>query len=223
MGDEEESPSSKLHSVGESLEFSRQRANEALSKFLTTLRFPRDEYLNNLFSCSTCERPTSRGEKRLEAVVMDGTALGILPSLPDSERIRAVFPVVRRISEHQYMIQSPTDRLFIDCIAVSSRKSSYDTIFEADLKSKFWKKVESLVPRLVMNRCSESVNAYLIKKFLSLCYSIDASISVVEDEFADVTHETQLVVEKLYPRQRLVRYDLQQTAVEFMTCSCVVL
>lgn len=108
------------------------------------------------------------------------------------------------------------DRLLIYYIAVSSRKSNYLTIFEVDVKSKLWKKVESLVRCLVMNRYSESVDAYLIGKFISSCYSIDATISVYEDEFADLTDETQLVVGKLYLRQRLVQNDLRQTVGEFL-------
>lgn len=88
------SPTSKLHYIGESLEFPRQRANRALSKFFLTLSFPRDEVLNHLFSYSECESSTTRREKMLEAVVMDGNALGILSSLPYFERISSVVPPV---------------------------------------------------------------------------------------------------------------------------------
>jgi len=69
-------PTAKLHRCGKEPNISRQLGNEAFAAFLLTLRFPNEEDMNALFSCTTCEKTLASGEKRLDGVVMDGSAVG---------------------------------------------------------------------------------------------------------------------------------------------------
>lgn len=69
-----------------------------------------------------------------------------------------------------------------------------------------------------MNQWSSNDEAQFIGKFISHCYSIDATIPVDDEEFADVTDDTPLVLGKLFLRQKLIDYDLRQSVAEFLRC-----
>ena len=64
----------------------RQRANEVLTSILMKLRFPGKVDMHRLFSCNKCEKELSNGERILDGVVMDGTAMRILGKLPEFDR-----------------------------------------------------------------------------------------------------------------------------------------
>ena len=55
-----------------------QLANGAFTSFFMKLRLPRKEDIHRMFSCNKFETEFSNGERILDAVVMDGTAMGIL-------------------------------------------------------------------------------------------------------------------------------------------------
>ena len=71
--------------MGAPQSLNRQTANEAFSRFLTILRFPKEEDLNSLFSCGKCEMEGACEGGTMDPVVMDGTALGILGTLTEFE------------------------------------------------------------------------------------------------------------------------------------------
>ena len=87
------SPSSQFTLIRGPPRVNRQRGNEAFSKFLLLLELPSEEALNDLFSCRKCEVRDEHGNTRMEAVVMDGTALGILGSLPKFQRATSTVPL----------------------------------------------------------------------------------------------------------------------------------
>ena len=64
-----------FHRIGEEETFTRQRGNDAFSAFLMKLRFPSEEDVHTQFSCSSCEKMCPSGKKRLDAVVMDWSAV----------------------------------------------------------------------------------------------------------------------------------------------------
>ena len=52
----------------------RQTGNEAFCRFLMLLRFPNSDF-TELFTCNECTNRDLPGKERIDAVVMDGTAL----------------------------------------------------------------------------------------------------------------------------------------------------
>lgn len=101
---------------------SRRRASTAFYGFLNTIDTGSEIITNGLFSCSTCEVPLSpmdikelgiREEeganlKRMKAIVIDGTAAGVLNRLPDIERNLLE---VRSINEEPYNLRMLKSRL----------------------------------------------------------------------------------------------------------------
>ena len=83
----------------------RQLCNEVFTLFLKSLKFPRDENLIEIFSCSTCETRDTDGERVLKGVVMDGTALGILGTPPNFSRDMKVVMPVKGVPDKQYIIR----------------------------------------------------------------------------------------------------------------------
>ncbi len=78
------SKTAEFHCIGTAPSLNRQTANDAFCKFLMLLRFPNNNDLIDLFNCEACTSKEGPDIRRMEAVVMDGTALGILGKLPDS-------------------------------------------------------------------------------------------------------------------------------------------
>lgn len=64
----------------------RQQANSAFSSFLRTIEYPSSEKISSMFTCSTCEKQNEEGKSVLRAVVLDGTATGVLGKLPAFRR-----------------------------------------------------------------------------------------------------------------------------------------
>lgn len=104
-------------------EVNRQRGNEAFTEFLTLLKFPTSKDLALLFTGKICEPATHNDENRLDAVILDGTALGILEALLNFERITSIVPPVARVSTLQYIMKTTKHRQFADCVILTARKS----------------------------------------------------------------------------------------------------
>lgn len=95
------------------------------------LKFRTKEDLECLFTCAKCESRTEDGEeKRMDTVIMDGTALGILGALPQFERITSVVPPIQRVSTRQDIMRTPKHRQFVDCVLLSGRKELSGPFFE---------------------------------------------------------------------------------------------
>ena len=84
-------------------------------------KFPRDEDLFELFSCSICERKNSGAKIVFKGVVMDGTVLRILGALPNFSRHTKVVKPVKGVPEKQYIVREPKSRSFIDSALFNAR------------------------------------------------------------------------------------------------------
>lgn len=93
--------SAPFHRLGREIELPRTRGNEAFSLFLKTLRFTHDEDLFSLFSCSKYELNPDSPSRNLSGVVIDGTALRILVTLPDFQRDKRLVPPVSKVPDKQ--------------------------------------------------------------------------------------------------------------------------
>ena len=71
------------HLLGKEPGFARQRGNEAFSLFLMTLSFPKDQDFFESFACAKFERLMENRSKRIDVVVMDGSAVGVLGKIPN--------------------------------------------------------------------------------------------------------------------------------------------
>ena len=131
---------SSLLRLGMHSNFSRQRGNDAFSAYLKTLRFVEEDYLSNLFSCKKCARNPESENRDLDAVVMNGTALGILGTVPQFERHTKVLSAVPGISDRQYKMRNPKLRAFLDAVFRSARNAGTRNRFHLSVKPSLWRK-----------------------------------------------------------------------------------
>ncbi len=131
--------SEKFHQMGKILSMNRHRADEAFTSFLMILRFPREEDIHMLFSRKNCERESSTGERMLDAVVMEGTAMGILGRLPEFERRTCEIEPVKNVTKRQYIMRNAKHRQFVDVILASALKIQNRMMFQAPLKPTLWR------------------------------------------------------------------------------------
>ncbi len=104
---------SNTHRIGFEKVIGRRQVNDAFTQFLKTLRFPSSDVLNSIFSCDKCEEQTATGERRLDALVMDGIATRILGNLPEFRRWTETVPgISHSIAGKQYLMQTPKNRSF---------------------------------------------------------------------------------------------------------------
>lgn len=141
--------------VGKEPDLNRQRANQAFSRYLISLRLP-DDVPNELFCCSKCERTIPDGTNRMEGIFMNGSAAGILGELPNFQRVKKIVPTVVGVAEHQYLMPTPLFRAFIDSIFRSASKQADDDIFAGSLKPYLWENIQRLVTLFFKNGSSIS-------------------------------------------------------------------
>lgn len=84
-----------------------QARQKSFTCFLARLKFPTRAELEGLFSCPICSVPHADGVSHLDAVVMDGTATGILGELPKFTRTTAIVSAPRSLPEQQYLLPPP--------------------------------------------------------------------------------------------------------------------
>ena len=84
----------------------RQRANGAFTFLLMNLTLLIQDDVHSLFSCTKCERRMPDGTKRLDGIVMDRTAMGILGKLPNYERVKNKLFPSRNMAVRQYLMQT---------------------------------------------------------------------------------------------------------------------
>ena len=80
---------------------SRQKGNDALTCFLKALTSTGDRDLYEIFFCHDCEKRDKDGNRWLDGIAMDGTALGILRILPNFMRETNVIPAITRVTGRQ--------------------------------------------------------------------------------------------------------------------------
>ena len=165
------STTAEFHSIGSASALNRHTANEALCKFLMLLRFPNSTDLFQLFSCESCTVKDSSGNERMGAVVMDGTALGILGKLPVFERVSSTAPPVPHISKQQFIMKKPKNRAFVDGILISARQNLIDAEFTPNIAPKLRAMRGSLFQRFFEDALVDRDEEYLSSRLLRLCFS----------------------------------------------------
>ena len=223
--------SASLHRVTTKYSFARQRGNEAFSAFLTTLQFPQDDHVFALFSCKKCERTLSTGEKCMDAVVMDGSAVGILGRLPEFKRLTSVVKSVPRVSDRQYVMATPKSRMFVDSVLVSAKRAGVDGKFDVPLKQSLWeKRIELLnrffVPGVGQIHESRFVSEFIRAAFENQSYEIPETAALNDPE-SDAEGNTSnevsamVFVGKIRIKFKEENIDLRRTIIDFGRCFCV--
>lgn len=75
----------------------RQRGTDANAALLMALRFPKDEDIYELFTCYKCEKRMPNGERRMDSIVLDVSAVGILGKFPEFDLPKSVVRAVPRV------------------------------------------------------------------------------------------------------------------------------
>ncbi len=81
----------------------RRFSCSAFHDYLSLLNFPADEVLARTFSCSTCEVTRENGVRYAESVVVDGTAVGLLCTLPNYARDEYFVPRFHDIRNIEFL------------------------------------------------------------------------------------------------------------------------
>jgi len=214
-------PSAAFHRIGREICVNRQRGNEAFSGFLKTLKFPHDDDLYSLFSCSKCERDPESGTRDLAAVVMDGTALGILGSLPKFNRETRSVSAVSRVPDKQYIMRKPKARSFVDAILTSAKGADGLDAFNVPLKIGLWKKKAELVSIVFNYGGGINHEAFVVGKFMNTCFAICDNAGSERSEDDDSDGENTVSSKVMRIRNLIPNVDVRRTAIEFGRCFAV--
>ena len=157
------------------LNFSRQRGNDAFSAYLKTLRFAEEDYLSNLFSCKNCAQNPESENRDLDAVEMDGTALGILGTIPQFQKHKKVVLAVSRISDRHYIMRNPKLRAFLDSVFRSARNAGTHNRFHVSVKPLFWRERHELISKLFDPSLPNSDEASIVAKFFCTVFQMHSA------------------------------------------------
>ncbi len=84
----------------------------------------------------------------MDAVVMDGTAFGILGTLTEFERTSLTVPAIQRILRLQYIMKVPRGRAFVDELLLSARSGIDEVEFWVALKRKLYPHQTTLIQKI---------------------------------------------------------------------------
>jgi len=195
---------------------SRRMANEAFGLYLKSLRFPSKHDLQDLFSCTQCELKDPNGQRQWKGVVMDGTATGILNSLPKFNRPTSIVQAIKGISDMQYIMPPPKLREFTDCMFLSAKKNEGKIQFYLDLSKRIRNQAEELRKTFFGAEPPSKLphpSSVLVRSFLNLLYV------VMEEENTDELRVPNIVARrKFLVRHNIMDLDLRRTAIEFGRC-----
>ena len=189
------------------------------------LRFLREEDMHKLFSCKNCKRESSTGERMLDAVVMDVTAMYILGRQPEFERRTCEIEPVQNAAERQYIMRNAKHCQFVDVILASALKIQNRTVFQAplkptlcrnhvELKRKFFEQIEAL-----------GSEYYAVTKFFSVCFSLrgqEADILQSALDGKDSPTEEHSPKSSLLAAHNFPDFDIRRTISDFGHCFCSV-
>ena len=122
----------------ENLPENRRKRAICFTAFLGTLRFPYNSALEKLFDCDTCSIIGEDREQRLDAVVMDVAAVGILKKLPKFQRLSQLIPPIENSSRLQFSLCTYQAQIFID-----------NMLSKGEMKASMGKDVSVSTPLLV--------------------------------------------------------------------------
>lgn len=114
----------------------RRTTSDAFSLFLRIVEYPRNEVLGKVFRCSTCESIDADGNRKMEGLVMDGTATGILGRLPLFKRPSHHILGASNTSPQQHIIRSRDVRKYFAAFFKAAKKSGGNVNFTVPLPSK---------------------------------------------------------------------------------------
>lgn len=212
--------SASFHRIGKLSNVTRQLSNDAFTLFLKALKFPRDEDLAQLFSCSVCETNDVSGEKYLGGIVMDGTALGILGALPNFSRHEKRVCPVPKIADRQYLMRSPKLRAFVEAVLKSAKSAGNTTVFYVKMKDSLLRKKDELISRLFSSSGGENDEAYLPSLLLIACYRIQSGRFDHESDDDNSDEDTADPSNELCLEHRIMDVDIRRTLIEFGRCFC---
>ena len=165
------------------------------------------------------------GEEELDAVVMDGTATGILDNLPKIERWTKLVPgIISRSATRQYIMPTPKNRAFIECVLVSALRNIESEKFNASLVKKLRttasKYVSLFFPVETSNGDSNSQDIYIreVSMFFQSCYSEHESRADTELENSSSLSDDESSSLNLRLEHRITEYDLRYRAIDFGRC-----
>ena len=167
--------SASFHRIGTSSNVSRQLCNESSTLFMKLLKFPRDEHLFALFSCSVSETNNSARVKTLNGVVTDGTALGILGTLTKFSRHTKIAKPVSGVPDKQYLMREPKLRGFVDAALLSAKSVGEKQNFTVHLKQSLRRNQTTLVSRLLSIGDVKLDEANTARRFLTSFLRIQQS------------------------------------------------
>jgi len=215
------STSTALHIIGKPPDLNRQRANDAFTQFLMTLRFPSDSDAADLFSCSNCEGAAHDGVQRMDAIVMDGTAMGILGTLPQFERVSETIDPVYGIEKLQYIMPTPIYRAFVDSIFIAAKKSDGDLLFDVKMAPKLWAKIDFLTRKFFNNKDGLEDEAYAVAVYLSTCYYLCQGPDEEDntEDFCEYSWDEEVPFSgRLRLRNRFKDFNLRRIIFDFGRC-----
>jgi len=215
------SHSASFHRLGREIDANRQRGNEAFSAFLKTLKFPQDDDLYSLFSCKKCEREPRSESRDLAAIVMDGTALGILGTLPTFNRETRIISPVPRIPDKQYIMRKPKLRAFVDAILTSAKGAGGLEYFNVPLKLSIWRKKSELESQIFQYAGGLHHEAFVVGKFMNACFAPchNNGSEVSDGEESDVGNGLSL--RRMRFRNKFLDVDVRRSLIEFGRCFLV--
>ena len=187
----------EFHIIESAPSVNRQTGNEAFCRFLMLLRFPNSSDFTELFACNESTNRDLPGKGRMNAVVMYGTALGILGKLLSFEWKSSIFPAVSRIPRHQYIMRTPKNHAFVDGICLSARKNVMESKFNPALHRKFNSIKVGLYKTFFQEDLSSGQEEYYVSKFLRCCYTVSTmtesgNIGADDDEYEEHNNQKRL-------------------------------
>ena len=153
---------------------------------------------------------------------MDGTATGILGTLPNFKRPVSVVEAVKRLSELQYIMRSPRYQLFADSVLVYAKKNEGKNRFEVKFPKKLWNSLQVIYNTVFESNANtqEKNGVDCVRSFLQSCYQLknaDGSNSERSSVDSEMEHiETGKCDIVLGHKFRDV--DIRRTSVEFGRC-----
>ena len=211
------SESASFHIIRAVPDINRQRANEAINYYMLTLQLP-DHELACIFSCSICERTLSTGEKEINGVVMDGTAVGILGALPKFQRVKHEIPSVNGISAYQYLMKTPIFRAFVDQMFCSGYSSLGEPSINVTLNSKLWRNMYKLVNEFFSSVGTVSSETITAARYIGSFIRLENTLGVVCNESDGSMDDQPLIRGNLSLVWKSNSIELQRTCIEFGRC-----
>ncbi len=179
------SPGMGLFRIGGELTTRRRSSSTCFAGFLRTLTVPKGAKTATLFTCSKCED----ADGRLSAIVMDGTATGILGKLPNFDRPSTVIPSCRGPSVSQFILSRAKVRRFLESFCSSARRPTSDGTFDV-LKGKRsnadWKAAEDLFKGVGV---VQEYKALVVSQFLLSAFSVIGGNTLNSVGEAGVEHD----------------------------------